>query len=298
MWYLGIQSFPSPSPCLNIGTCFVTARTHCVHISHRIDTEPKGETKQAMKPSQPPLPPAVSTQLQVENISPAPTPSQAQIHTQAVTPSTEPPKVVQSVDTTFTTTVPTHTGVVPQPSSVTPQPAATTASYAYNTTPAYITTAQNYALPPSLHQAAVLPASGMSYQGTLDYTQRGVASVQVPVPFQVQSYLQPQAYGQMAQYPPTQHLTQSAAGYSTPALGSAASKPVYQLPPGNLGTLQTPGSYGLPPSHGAPNLSAPPSMSGLPPPPLPPLHNRQPPQPHPGSRDAPGDYQWPRGWMR
>ena len=268
--------------------------------SKPLPTESKPEVKQISKASsQPPLPPAVPSQLQVENISPALTPSQPQTHAQ-VTKATEPPRLVQSVDTSFSTTVPTNTKNIPQTNSMSSQQVAPISSYIYNSTPAYNTTAQNYALPASVHQSVVAPPT---YQAPIDYGQGGMTSFQVPAQFQAQSYLPPtQNFGQMPQYPPAQHPSQSVPNFSVPPpLGLTTNTSMYPIPSSNLSTLQNPPSFGLP-GHTGPPPPGPPSMprpmARLPPPPLPPLHSRQPPPPHPGAPEATAEFQWPRGWMR
>jgi len=242
-----------------------------------------------------PLPPALtSSHIQVENVSPAPIPPQQQPH---VTVSTEPPKVTQTVDTTFVaaaqkskqTSDNTVAGNVSQPTLV-----------AYSTVASTYTTDQTYTM--NLYQQTVQPAgvatltTNASFQASLSSTSLGsVPSFHLPAQFQNQSYL-----------PPTQGYTHfpTPGGYPNappPPLPPVPPSSLYPPPPTGISALQNPTGYGMPPQGRPP----PPPMS-LPPPPLPPLHSGQlPPLPQVAST------QWPRqfgvppsqnqqkgGWMR
>ena len=126
----------------------------------------------------------------MENVSPAPIPPQQQPH---VTVSTEPPKVTQTVDTTFVvatqkskqTSDNTVAGNVSQPTLV-----------AYSTVASTYTTDQTYTM--NLYQQTVQPAgvatltTNASFQASLSSTSLGsVPSFHLPAQFQNQSYLPP-----------------------------------------------------------------------------------------------------------
>lgn len=249
-----------------------------------------------------PLPPALtSSQIQVENVSPAPVSTQQQQQPPIATVTTEPPKVTQTVDTTFASAQ-TGKQIIETSAAVAPaalQPTLTSfavATSSYNSDQAY---AMN------IYQQTVQPAgiatltTNASFQPTLGSGTLGsVPSFHLPANFQNQSYL-----------PPTQGYSHFAtpAGFPNvppPPLPPMPSSAVYPPPPSGVSTLQTSAAYGVPPPQGRPPH---PPMS-LPPPPLPPLHSGQmPPIPQVGSKD----YQWPRqfgvppsqnqqmgGWMR
>lgn len=244
-----------------------------------------------------PLPPALtSSHIQVENVSPAPIPPQQQ---RTVATTTEPPKVTQTLDTTFVTA--TQTGKQASDktaAAVAHQPTLV----AYSTVTTSYAAEQTYSMNP--YQQTVQPpgvatlTTNASFQASLTSTSLGsVPSFHLPAQFQNQSYL-----------PPTQ-------GYSHfPAPGAYPNAPPPPLPPvppsslypppqSGINTLQNPAGYGMPPQSRPPR----PPMS-LPPPPLPPLHGGQlPPIPQVGSTE----FQWPRqfgvppsqnqqmgGWMR
>ena len=249
-----------------------------------------------------PLPPALtSSHIQVENVSPAPpapTPSQQQ-QQQPVTVTTEPPKVTQTVDTTFVTAAQTGKQTTDMTAAANVhQP--TLAVYS-TVTSSYIAE-QSYAMNP--YQQTVQPAGGVtlttnaSFQASVGSSNLGsMASFHLPTQFQNQSYL-----------PPTQGYTHFPApgGYPNappPPLPPVPPSSLYSPPPSGINTFQNPPGYSMPPQTRPPH----PPMS-LPPPPLPPLHSGQlPPLPRVGSTD----FQWPRqfgvpptqsqqmgGWMK
>lgn len=253
-----------------------------------------------------PLPPALaSSHIQVENVSPAPpapVPSQQQQQQQQpVTVTTEPPKVTQTVDTTFVTAA--------QKGKLTSDKTAATNVHqptvpVYSTVTTSYTAEQPYAMNP--YQQTVQPVGGAtlttnaSFQASLSSTTLGsVPSFHLPAQFQNQSYL-----------PPTQGYAHFAAPGSYPNAPPPPLPPVPPSslyppppPPSGISTLQNHAGYGMPPQGRPPR----PPMS-LPPPPLPPLHSGQlPPLPQVGS----AEFQWPRqfgvppaqnqqmgGWMR
>lgn len=250
-----------------------------------------------------PLPPALtSSQIQVENVSPAPVPTQQQ-QPVTVTVTTEPPKVTQTVDTTFASAQ-TGKQVSEMPTAVAPvanvlQPTLTS----YSVVTSSYSTDQAYAM--NIYQQTVQPpgistlTTNASFQPSLGSTTLGsVPSFHLPAQFQNQSYLAPtQGYTHFA----------TPGGFPNvppPPLPPMPTSAVYPPPPSGVSTLQTPAVYGVPPPQGRPPH---PPMS-LPPPPLPPLHSGQMPSiPQVGSTD----FQWPRqfgvppsqnqqmgGWMR
>ena len=249
-----------------------------------------------------PLPPALtSSHIQVENVSPAPpapTPSQQQ-QQQPVTVTTEPPKVTQTVDTSFVTAAQTgkQTSDMTAAANVHQQTLAV-----YSTVTSSYIAEQSYAMNP--YQQTVQPAGGVtlttnaSFQASVGSSNLGsMASFHLPTQFQNQSYLPPtQGY---AHFP-------GPGGYPNappPPLPPVPPSSLYPPPPSGINTLQNPPGYSLPPQTRPPH----PPMS-LPPPPLPPLHSGQlPPLPRVGSTD----FQWPRqfgvpptqsqqmgGWMK
>lgn len=248
-----------------------------------------------------PLPPALaSSQIQVENVSPAPVPVQ---HQQPVAVTTEPPKVAQTVDTTFAsaqTGKPTSDKPVAVASATVLQPALTS----YTVVTSSYSTDQNYAM--NIYQQTVQPAgvatltTNASFQPSLG----GTTLSSVP-PFHLQSQFQNQSY-----LPPTQGYAAPFTGLGgfpnapPPPLPPMPTSTLYPPPPSGVNTLQNPSGYGVPPPQGRP----PHPPISLPPPPLPPLHSGQrPPLPQVGSND----FQWPRqfgvppsqnqqmgGWMR
>lgn len=249
-----------------------------------------------------PLPPALtSSHIQVENVSPAPpapTPSQQQ-QQQPVTVTTEPPKVTQTVDTTFITAA--QTGKQTSDMTAAANVHQPTLAVYSTVTSSYIGE-QSYAMNP--YQQTVQPAGGVtlttnaSFQASVGSSNLGsMASFHLPTQFQNQSYL-----------PPTQAYPHFPApgGYPNappPPLPPVPPSSLYPPPPSGINTLQNPPGYSMPPQTRPPH----PPMS-LPPPPLPPLHSGQlPPLPRVGSTD----FQWPRqfgvpptqsqqmgGWMK
>ncbi|RMX40731.1 hypothetical protein pdam_00015962 [Pocillopora damicornis] len=270
--------------------------------SQTVAPDTPAATSQVLTEPLKPLPPALtSSQIQVENVSPAPVSTQQQQQPPIATVTTEPPKVTQTVDTTFASAQ-TGKQIIETSAAVAPaalQPTLTSfavATSSYNSDQAY---AMN------IYQQTVQPAgiatltTNASFQPTLGSGTLGsVPSFHLPAQFQNQSYL-----------PPTQGYSHFAtpAGFPNvppPPLPPMPSSAVYPPPPSGVSTLQTSAAYGVPPPQGRPPH---PPMS-LPPPPLPPLHGGQmPPIPQVGSKD----YQWPRqfgvppsqnqqmgGWMR
>lgn len=244
-----------------------------------------------------PLPPALtSSHIQVENVSPAPVPSQQQ---HPVTVTTEPPKVTQTVHTPFVAAPQT----AKQTSDKTVAASALQAPLtAYSTVTSSYTAEQTYTMHP--YQQTVQPqgvatlTTNASFQPSLSTASLGtVPSFHLPTQFQNQSYLPPaQGY---THFPPP-------GGYPNappPPLPPVPPSSLYPPPPSGINTQQNPAGYVMPPQGRPP----PPPMS-LPPPPLPPLHTGQlPPLPQVGSNE----YQWPRqfgvppsqtqqmgGWMR
>lgn len=247
-----------------------------------------------------PLPPALtSSQIQVENVSPAPLPTQQQ--QKPVTVVTDPPKVTQTVDTSFVTAqAGKQTSDKPTVASANVlQPSLTS----YSVVTSSYSADKNYAM--NIYQQTVQPTgvttltTNASFQPSLGSTTLGsVPPFPLPSQFQNQSYLPPtQGYG---------HFT-GLGGFPNappPPLPPMPTSTLYPPPPSGVNTLQNPTGYGVPPHQGRPPH---PPMS-LPPPPLPPLHSGQlPPLPQVGSTD----FQWPRqfgvppaqtqqmgGWMR
>ncbi|KAL9954094.1 hypothetical protein ACROYT_G041588 [Oculina patagonica] len=246
-----------------------------------------------------PLPPSLtSSQIQVENVSPAPIPLQQQ---QPLTVTTEPPKVTQTVDTTFASaqTGKTTSDMPAVASANVLQPTLTS----YSAVTSSYSAEQNYAM--NIYQQTVQPTgvatltTNASFQPSLGSTTLGsVPPFHLPSQFQNQSYL-----------PPTQgyaHFT-GLGGFPNappPPLPPIPTSALYPPPPSGVNTLQNPSGYGVPPHQGRPPH---PPMS-LPPPPLPPLHSGQRP---PLPQVASNDFQWPRqfgvppsqnqqmgGWMR
>jgi len=247
-----------------------------------------------------PLPPALtSSQIQVENVSPAPVPTQQQQKPVIVT--TEPPKVTQTVDTSFVSAqTGKQTSEKPTVASANVlQPSLTS----YSVVTSSYSADKNYVM--SIYPQTVQPTgvttltTNASFQPSLGSTTLGsVPPFHLPTQFQNQSYLPPtQGYG---------HFT-SLGGFPNappPPLPPMPTSTLYPPPPSGVNTLQNPTGYGVPPHQGRPPH---PPMS-LPPPPLPPLHGGQlPPLPQVSSTD----FQWPRqfgvpptqnqqmgGWMR
>ena len=230
----------------------------------------------------------------MENVSPAPVSTQQQQQPPIATVTTEPPKVTQTVDTTFASAQ-TGKQIIETSAAVAPaalQPTLTSfavATSSYNSDQAY---AMN------IYQQTVQPAgiatltTNASFQPTLGSGTLGsVPSFHLPANFQNQSYL-----------PPTQGYSHFAtpAGFPNvppPPLPPMPSSAVYPPPPSGVSTLQTSAAYGVPPPQGRPPH---PPMS-LPPPPLPPLHSGQmPPSPHWPRQFGvpPSQTQQMGGWMR
>lgn len=249
-----------------------------------------------------PLPPALtSSQIQVENVSPAPVPLQQQL---PVTVTTEPPKVTQTVDTTFAS-VQTGKQANDKPAVTAPANILHSTMTSYPGVTSSYSVEQNYAM--NIYQQTVQPpgvatlTTNASFQPLLGNTSLGsVPSFHMPSQFQNQP---------MTYLPPTQGYAHFATpgGFPNappPPLPPMPTSALYPPPPSGVNTLQNPAGYGVPPHQGRPPH---PAMS-LPPPPLPPLHSGQmPPLPQVGS----ADFQWPRqfgvppsqnqqmgGWMR
>lgn len=234
-----------------------------------------------------PLPPLLaSSQIQVENVSPAPAPATQQL---PVPVTTEPPKVTQTVHATFVaatqTTKPTSDKtVVSATVSQAPLTAYSIVTSAYTMNP-YQQTVQP-------HVVTTLTTNA-SFQASLSTTSLGsLPSFHLPTQFQNQSYLPPaQGY---THFPPPAAYPNA----PPPPLPPVPPSTLYPPPPSGISTQSNPAAYSLPPH---------PPMS-LPPPPLPPLHAGQlQPLPQVGSTE----FQWPRqfgvppsqtqqmgGWMR
>lgn len=244
-----------------------------------------------------PLPPALtSSHIQVENVSPAPVPSQQQ---PPVTVTTEPPKVAQTVDTTFVavaqTTKQTNEKTVAANVPQAPLPSYSTVTSTYATDQTYTMNPYQQTAQPT---GVATLTTNASFQASLSTPSLGsVPSFHLPTQFQNQSYLPPaQGY---AHFP----LPGGYPNAPPPPLPPVPPSSLYPPPPSGINTLQNPAGYGMPPQGRPP----PPPMS-LPPPPLPPLHSGQlAPLPQVGSNE----FQWPRqfgvppsqnqqmgGWMR
>lgn len=238
-----------------------------------------------------PLPPLLtSSQIQVENVSPAPAPTPVQ--PPPVTITTEPSKVTQTVHTTLVAATQTtkQTNDKTMVTASVPQPPLTsytivTSAYAMNVYPQTVQ-----------QQGVATLTTNASFQGSLSTTSLGsVPSFHLPTQFQNQSYLPPaQGY---THFPPPGSYPNA----PPPPLPPVPPSSLYPPPPSGITTQPTPAAYGIPPQGRPPH----PPMS-LPPPPLPPLHAGQlQPLPQVGSS------QWPRqfgvppsqnqqmgGWMR
>lgn len=223
------------------------------------------ELKQAPLPSA--LPPSItqqssqsSTQLQVENISPAPPTT---TKTPATTVGTEPSRPTQSVDTSFSNS----SSSVPKPPNITQSSIATMAQYT-NSGATYGTT---------LSSGVPLVTVG-SYMPNLHYP--AAQGLHMGAMYTSQAYPPPaQGLTQPIQYQQSQlQLPPQPPGFSAPLQPGGT---MYGIPPRSLGNMQNPqgGAMGM----GQSPMRAPPPL-----PPMPP--NIQPVQ-HPQGR---ADFSWPR----
>ncbi|XP_031559757.1 cyclin-K-like [Actinia tenebrosa] len=218
------------------------------------------ESKQAPLPSA--LPPSItqqssqsSTQLQVENISPAPPTT---TKTPATTLTTEPSRPTQSVDTSFNNS---SSSSVPKLPNVTQASVVTVTQYT-NSGATYGSTLSSSGVPlvtvgsymTNLHY----PAAQGLHMGTI-YTGQAYPTQGLTQPIQYQqSQLQPQ---------PT--------GFSAPPLQPGGT--MYGIPPRSLGSLQNPQNLGM----GQSPMRAP----------LPPMPPNMQPVQHPQGR---ADFPWPQ----
>ena len=245
-----------------------------------------------------PLPPVLSSsQIQVENVSPAPV-SQQHIPVTA--------EVTQSVNTTL---VSAQAAIQPT------EKLTTTSDVSQSTLPSFSTVTSSYSTEPNysmqFYQQTVQPqgvatlTTNASFQASVGTSHGSMQSFQLPAQFQNQTFLpQTQTYPHFPQ-------SQSSAQHPLPPVGfpgpptclpPVPSNSLFH-PPSAISTLPSPAGFGMP-SQGRP----PHPPITLPPPPLPPLHSGQLP---PLRQVTSTDFQWPRqfgvppsqnqqmgGWMR
>ena len=251
---------------------------------------------------------ASQPQLQVENISPAPTPGQipTAVTTTTIAAPTEQSQTVQGNDT-FASLSTMQQEAIPQPPTTdapkipeAPPPAAPLpplSSLSSFPTGGTFGSVQSY-LPTANQTSSSYLAS--SFQP--NYGQGTMPSYQLNTQFQTQSFLPPTMGYTMTQ--PAQPAT-----FPTP-VQPAANSSLYAIPVGNLNALQNPPNFGTPPP-----VRRPPPMGqstpNVPPPPMPPLSGGQMPLP-PQMTGGSQDFVWPRqfgipptqqanmggGWMR
>lgn len=242
--------------------------------------------------------------MQVENISPAPTPGQVSVTvaTTAGTVSTEQKQIVQGSESSALQ----KEAIPPPPTTEAPKipeaPPPAAPLPPLSSLPAFQTSGtfgsmQSYL--PTLTQASSSYLT--SFQS--NYGQGTLPSYQLNTQFQTQSFLPPTMGYTLTQ--PAQTAT-----YQPGSVQPSGSSSLYAIPAGNLNALQNPPNFGTPPP-----VQRPPTMGqappNVPPPPMPPLSGGQLPPPPPmggGSQD----FGWPKqfslpptqqpnmggGWMR
>jgi len=235
-----------------------------------LSSESKPEVKQAPLPSA--IPPSVqssnpSTQLQFENISPAPPTTAKQPTTTA---PLEPSRLIQTVDTSFSNS----NNSVAKLSDVSSLSSAMTNAQ-------YSNSVYGSTLSASQHSGIPLVTVG-SYMTNLHY--QGAQGLPMNTLYASQGYVPTtQGLTQQMQYQPAQLQPPQPAGFPPMA---AAGGGMYGMPPGNMGVVQNPPNFGVSPGRGM-------GQSPLrpPPPTMPPsqMLAMQPGHPH-----ARTEFTWPR----